>query len=175
MKNKLLFTFALGTCLFGSALSAQSVVTTQQSNMNQEAMNNVKDLANQFARNFPGPYSKNEEQMDAIGDSKVPKLLSGNEILNNNPKTAAFAERNRSAAVIFAKIGDEYIVVSADRSFKRGDKLDRNSPAFQNLSQGMGFTGKINLAGKDYLAKYDLLKDKRGNVVGAFLVATPAQ
>lgn len=180
MKKNSLLTLGLGLCLVAGQLSAQNQGLMDKQTDNSLSVSNLKDLSNNFAKHFPGPYVLEKDNLETIGKNKVPHLRSSSdEILNNNQKVIAFAARNNANVSIYAKVGDEFVRISTsfkrrDGSTARGTALDHESPAYQNLSKDMGFTGKMMVHGKEYLVKYDPIKDKRGNIVGAFLVAVPS-
>jgi methyl-accepting chemotaxis protein-2 (aspartate sensor receptor) len=180
MKKQLLF--ALSTIfLLNGQISAQPATIDKHAQATNEDKNvaQIKSLSNEFINHFHGPYTVSEENAETFGEKRVPQLnAAGGEVLNNNPKVGPFAARNHVYATIFAKSGDEFIVISTPLKREkgpgaRGTALDHDHPAYKNLSKGLGFTGKITLFGKDFIAKYDVIKDRKDNVVGAVMVAKP--
>lgn len=180
MKKQVLLSLSTVMFLFSAQLSAQTAtMEKKQQTSNDQAVAHVKKLSNDFINNFHGPYTVSEEDSEMIGSRKVPQLSSNSgDILNNNPKVNNFSARNHVYTSIFVKSGDEFIVISTPLKREkgpgaRGTILDHENPAYQNLSKGLGFTGKGVLFGKDFIVKYDVIKDKKDKVVGALMVAVP--
>lgn len=172
--NKL-FLFSTLACLtaVGSVATAQSYGPP----VLQAPHADIKNLSAAFAQKFAGPYEMDPHQTEKIGEKTVP-LIRGNQVtLNNNPELQTFASRNNANATIFVKVGDEFVrtatnLVNPQGVNARGTILDHDSPAYKNLIAGNSFTGKVVVYGQEYNTKYDLIKDKKGRVIGAFLVAT---
>lgn len=177
MKN-MIFTFLALSVMCGTTVSAEQMLSERNVTQSHLAQANVKDISREFNQLFPGPYSLSDSDFETIKDKKFPRLTSNGEVLNSNAKVIAFAEKNKAFAAIFIKNEKDVIVISSNLKKSNnisveGLKLDRDNTIYQMLSDGMGFHGKVTLWGKEYFAKLDPLKDKKGRVVGAFLVALP--
>lgn len=180
MKKQVLLVLSTTMFLLNGQISAQpETMAKQQQTGNDQDVAKIKNLSNEFLSKFHGPYTISEENSETIAGKKIPQLsVSSGEVLNNNPKVGVFAARNHVYTAIFVKSGDEFIVISNPLKREqgvgaRGTTLDHDNPAYKNLSNGLGFTGKIELFGKDFIAKYDVIKDKKDKVVGAVMVAKP--
>lgn len=178
MKKQALFILS-SLFLFGN-LSAQPATFDQQKQLsNDQDVAQIKILSSEFLNTFHGPYTVSEENAETINNKKIPQIsAAGGEVLNDNSKVGPFSAKNRVYATIYAKSGDEFIVIATPLKREkgpgaRGTQLDHDHPAYQNLSKGLGFTGQVNIFGKDFIAKYDVIKDRKDNVVGAIMVAKP--
>lgn len=71
--------------------------------------------------------------------------------------------------------GDDFLRVTtsvkgADGKRAVGTLLDRSHPAYRSLRGGNSFTGYATIFGKQYMTKYDPLRDRAGRLIGAIYV-----
>jgi methyl-accepting chemotaxis protein-2 (aspartate sensor receptor) len=140
----------------------------------------VRELAKEFLKNMPGQFTVDKEQKQTLGKYEVPVMRNGDWVLVDPPVALvdSFAARTKAKATLFVKAGDEFVRVSTSLNITpsldgEGTILDHASGAYKNLIQGKRYTGKVTLFGKQFVADYDVIKEKGGKVIGAYLVAIP--
>lgn len=89
-----------------------------------------------------------------------------------------FTKQTQIVATIFVKSGSNFQRDWTSLKTERGQsairtKLDPQSPAYQNLMQGVSYTGKTELFGKDYTAYYGVIKNEIGQIIGAYFLGIP--
>lgn len=176
MKKFLLLSTVLGLTLIGNPLSADT--STLKIASTAEMAQSVKQYGFDFTKTFPGPFTINPTKVEKIGKYEVPELKSGGQVLNSNAVLTNFTARTKTSSAIFVKVKDEFVMIATtlmkeDGTSSRGSIIDHSNPAYSSLMNGSLYTGKVMLFGKQYIAMYDLLKDKTGKPLGAYLVALP--
>jgi len=161
-----------------SFMGAEQMLNGQYTQNVHVRQPNIKDASREFNALFPGPYSLTETELETTREKKIPQLMSSGEVLNSNAKIPAFALKNNAFVAVLVKNDKEFIIVSSNLKKSNdlsveGLKLDHENPAYKNLTEDLGFNGKVNLWGKEYQIKVDPLKNKKGQVIGAFLVGLP--
>lgn len=184
MKLPLLGSLFASMVLASHPLSAAGVITTSPGGAKPTGyathpqLSNLKTLASEFAKNFPGPFTSDTTHSESLGSSSVPQMKSGDLILNDTSVVNNFTERTNAYATIFAKVGKDFITVAS--SFRKSDgtstlgvALDKTNLAYRNFVNGSSFSGMLSLYGKEYQIESGLFRDKTGQVVGAYIVGLP--
>lgn len=96
--------------------------------------------------------------------------LNGNLAITDN-----FTEKIGGVTSIFVRDGDDFVRITTslkDEQGKRviGVKMDRTHPGYQILLTGKNYTGYNILYGKQFINRYDPIKDAQGNVIGVVSV-----
>lgn len=136
----------------------------------------AKSLGRELMRNLPGIFSLEEENKEKIGDYDIPAIRNGNWIISSHPIALvdSFTAQTNAIATIFVKIENEFIrLMTTEANEEAGTILDHASPAYERLLGELRYTGKIVLSDKQYMADYDVFRDKQGRVIGAYLVGIP--
>ena len=86
-----------------------------------------------------------------------------------------FTAETGASATAFAKLGDDFLrittsVKGADGKRAVGTLLDRSHPAYRSLQAGLTYTGYATIFGKQYMTKYEPMRDGAGRVIGALYV-----
>ena len=136
----------------------------------------AKALGKQLMNNLPGIFSLDQEHKEKLGKYSVPAIKNGDWVLMSKPVPLieSFTADTGTVAAFFVRVGDEYVRISTtEPNEKAGTILDHSSPAYHRMVGELRYTGKITLAGKEYMADYDVFRDRPGRVIGAYLVAIP--
>jgi PAS domain S-box-containing protein len=136
----------------------------------------TKKIATVFQSYFHAEFSLDPTRSIVIEDAKTPLLKNGPVILNgNNSIVDRFTVITKSVGTVFVRSEDNFIRIST--SLKKGDgsraigtMLERDHPAYAGLLQGIGYVGKAELFGKDYMTSYQPVKDSKGNVIAVLFV-----
>ena len=129
-----------------------------------------------FCSDFRGQYSIDRSHRITVAGIKTPLLKNGPVLLNlNNRITDRFFGLTGAASTIFVRSGDDFVRIATslykeDGSRALGTFLDRSHPAYSRLIRGEEYVGKSRLFSKDYMAKYQPVKDRRGNVIAVLFV-----
>ena len=136
----------------------------------------TKKIATVFQSYFPAEFSLDTTRSIVIDGAKAPLLKCGSVILNGNYSLVdRFTVITKSVGTVFVRSGDDFIRISTslkkrDGSRAIGTMLERDHPAYSGLLQGIGYAGKAELFGKDYMTSYQPLKDSKGNVIAVLFV-----
>ena len=127
----------------------------------------VERLGRVFVANYGQPFS-----LDANG-----VLHHGNEVisLESTAIPDRFTALAEVAATVLTRKGNDFERTSTsikDASGKRaaGVPLGADHPAVGHLLKGEAFTGKAKMLGRDFMTRYQPIKDQEGKVIGAFFV-----
>jgi methyl-accepting chemotaxis protein-2 (aspartate sensor receptor) len=133
-------------------------------------------LLNVFKNGFNGKIELVETKTVKIGEIETPLLLlNGKQINLDFSKVDELTGLTTAVATIFAKKGDDFVRVTT--SLKKedgktraiGTLLGKSHPAYQYVSQGNPYSGKAVLFGKDYMTRYEPIKQD-GKVIGLFFI-----
>jgi methyl-accepting chemotaxis protein-2 (aspartate sensor receptor) len=111
-----------------------------------------------------------------MGGRAVPTLRCGTKALNLDFSVPdGFTNESGASATVFAKLGQDFLrittsVKGADGKRAVGTLLDRSHPAYRSLQSGQGYTGYATIFGKQYMTKYEPMRDSAGRVIGALYV-----
>ncbi len=148
--------------------SAESSIKAYLAELKHAAQN----LSAVFANTFPGEFQVDRTAEVQVGAYRVPTMLAGQEIVNNNyQQVDAFARATGGNATVFVRQDNDFVrvstsVVKEDGSRAVGTLLDRASPAYTKVMQGERFTGPVELFGKAFITDYNPIKNARGEVIG---------
>ncbi|HNC51069.1 MAG TPA: methyl-accepting chemotaxis protein [Accumulibacter sp.] len=110
------------------------------------------------------------------GDDDPVLKLNGVALNGSTGEVDAFSLRTRgNVATVFAKKGDDFVRVTTsvkkeDGTRAVGTLLGKEHPAYALVREGKSFTGKATLFGRDFMTKYDPIRDASGQVIGLHFV-----
>ena len=133
----------------------------------------AKALGKQLMSNLQGIFSLDSQNTEKLGPYLVPHLLNGNWVIRSKPVALvdSFSEETGAIATLFVKVGDEFVrLTTTEEGESPGTALVHSHPAYKNLLGELRYTNKVTLANKDYMADYDVFRDRQGRVIGAYLV-----
>ncbi len=111
-----------------------------------------------------------------IAGKAVPVLKNGDADMNLDfTLPDKFTALTQVTATVFVKSGDDFVRISTslkkeDGSRAVGTALDRAHPGYARLMAGESYSGMAILFGKQFMTKYDPIKDTQGKVIGASYV-----
>lgn len=111
-----------------------------------------------------------------VGEHETPVLTVAGNVLNlNSAPVDQFTKTTGAVGTVFVRKGDDFIrittsLLQADGKRAQGTLLDRKHPAHSLLLKGEGYVGKAALFGKDYMTKYEPVKDSSGKVQAVLFV-----
>lgn len=133
-------------------------------------------LASVFQSHFPETFSIDPSRSIKIDDKKTPLLKNGETVINlNNSIVDRFAALTHAVGTVFVRSDNDFIRVATSLKKENGSRavgttLERNHPAYQGLLRGIGYVGKAELFGKDYITSYQPVKDGKGNVIAVLFI-----
>ncbi len=189
-------TFGLLTLTLGALITIISISTTRLLEERavasvQQEMKGVKNMVDLFntavtsevnafakilASSFEGPFSLDPAALVDVGGRSTPTLKIGDTVLNNNFAIPdEFTRESGGGATIFVASGEDFIRVSTttkkeDGSRAVGTILDHKHPGYAVLRSGQSYTGLATLFGKQFITRYDPVRDAAGKVVGVLYV-----
>ncbi|HEY4081962.1 MAG TPA: Cache 3/Cache 2 fusion domain-containing protein [Burkholderiaceae bacterium] len=120
-----------------------------------------------FKQEFSGDFKLDE----ASGD-----LFIGSEKLNGNyAQVDNFTNTTGGVATVFAAKGDDFQRVTTSLKNTAGGRamgtmLGKLSPAYAPISAGQPYTGRATLFGRNYMTRYEPIKNSAGQVVGILFI-----
>ena len=130
----------------------------------------TENWAHSFTSSLSGKYT-----LDASGET--PTLnLDGVSLSDHTDQVDAFSNNGKgNVATLFARDGDDFLRVSTsvkkeDGSRATGTRLGKDHPAYNTVREGKPFIGKASLFGRQYMTRYDPIKDSAGQVIGIHFV-----
>jgi methyl-accepting chemotaxis protein-2 (aspartate sensor receptor) len=133
----------------------------------------AKALGKQLMSNLQGIFSLDHQNSEQLGHYRVPHLLNGNWVISATPISLvdSFSKETGAIATLFVKVGDEFVRVNTTEANEApGTILSHSHPAYERLLGELRYTNKVTLSNKDYMADYDVFRDRQGRVLGAYLV-----
>lgn len=153
------------------------LVINSMSSFNSALVDSAGKLSNVFRTYYSGTFSLNEQKTVTVGDKTVPTLMAGTTVINNNTDIVdRYTNVTKAVSAVFVRSGEDFIRVSTsikneDGSRTNGAVLEKTHPAYQNLLKGEAYVGKATLFGKDYMARYEPVKDSQGKVIAVLGIA----
>lgn len=136
----------------------------------------VTVYANVFANSIGKQITRDASRIITVAGTPTPALVAGNIDLNDNlAYVDSFSTQIGGIATIFVWDGADFVRIATsikDENKQRpmGTKLDRNSASFSALRAGNTYIGNNTLFGKQFITRYDPVKDRQGNVIGILFV-----
>lgn len=133
-------------------------------------------LAGGFFKRFDPEFRLDPELPVKVGEEVVPTLWNGTRVLNNDfALPDAFSESTGGVATIFIRVEDDFLRVSTSltkedggRAF--GTRLGKAHPAHAALLLGESYIGTSTLFGRQFMTRYQPVRNAGGDVVGALFV-----
>jgi len=129
-----------------------------------------------FASSFQGGFSLDTQHRVDVQGRQVATLRSGSRALNLDfDLPDSFTSKTGMVATVFARDGDDFIRVTTsirklDGERAIGTPLDRSQPAYADVLKGQAHVGYAIIFGKQYITRYEAIKDSRGQVIGVLFV-----
>jgi methyl-accepting chemotaxis protein len=129
-----------------------------------------------LAKNYTGSFALDTVNTVDIKGRPVPTLSNGGKVLNLDLSVPdQFSRLTGGSATIFARRGADLVRVSTSLKDEKGEPavgtlLDSSGPAYAPLIAGNSFSGLMTLYGRDYMTKYDPIKDSFGKTIGVLFV-----
>ncbi len=130
----------------------------------------TENWAHAFTSSLSGEYT-----LDTAGETPTLKL-DGVSLSDHTDQVDAFSNNGKgNVATLFARDGDDFLRVSTsvkkeDGSRATGTRLGKDHPAYSTVREGKPFIGKASLFGRQYMTRYDPIKDSAGQVIGIHFV-----
>jgi methyl-accepting chemotaxis protein len=137
---------------------------------------NADELISVFKSFYPERVTAPAGRTVAIAGVPTPVLLSGDRMLNLDfTQVDRFTALTGNVATIFARAGDDFVRVTTslkkeDGSRAIGTFLGRQHPGYTKLMNGEVYKGKAILFGRDYLTKYEPIRDAGGAIIGVSFI-----
>ncbi|SFC78744.1 methyl-accepting chemotaxis protein [Massilia yuzhufengensis] len=143
---------------------------------NRSASSQARSFGDIFKASLPGAFELDISAPVDIGGTPAPALKLDGKVLNLDFSAPdRFTAQTAGNATIFAADGDDFVRVSTSVKKENGERavgtrLDRNSPAYAVLRDGRSYIGLATLFGKQYITRYEPVRDGAGKVVAALYV-----
>ena len=138
--------------------------------------NLIKNSARSFAAQMPGAFSLDSSQTMDIEGRPVALLRNAQHVINLDFSIPdAFTRATGLLATVFVRDGEDFIRVSTsvrkqDGARAVGTPLDRSQPAYGRALDGHSYVGYATIFGRQYLTRYDPVRDSNGQVIGILFV-----
>ncbi|WP_047609107.1 methyl-accepting chemotaxis protein [Rahnella aquatilis] len=160
-----------------NAISEQVTGVVDMIEMYNASLNaEVDSYTRLFSHFLPSDFELDPASPVMVGDQSAPVIKAGGTPLNLDSKIPDdFLARTGAISTVFARRGDDFIRITTslkkqDGSRAIGTLLDNTSPAYAQIMAGQSFSGLATLFGKQYITKYQPVRDAQGNVIGILFV-----
>ncbi len=129
-----------------------------------------------FFYHFPDRFSLDSTRSIEIAGQSVPMLENGERSLDLDFAIPdEFQKRTGAISTIFLKQDEDFLRISTSLKKENGERavgtvLDHRDPAYGRLIEGESYHGMANLFGKEYMTKYQPIRDEGSKIVGALFV-----
>ncbi|WP_034294379.1 methyl-accepting chemotaxis protein [Herbaspirillum sp. RV1423] len=136
----------------------------------------IDQLAGKLARSFPGVFVLDDKEQVAVGTEMTPVLRNGADVLNLDFRHIDhFSAATGGSATIFVQRGKDFVRVSTSVKKENGERaigtlLDHAHAGYRDLLAGRSYTGFAQLFGRQYMTRYDPVRDAQGRVVAVLYV-----
>lgn len=136
----------------------------------------INQLARILIRRFSAGFSLQSQQQMLVGNEHTPLLNSGAEVLNLNfGPIDEFAASTGGSATIFVQRGNDFVRIATSIRTENGERavgtlLDHSHAGYRDLLAGRSYTGFAQLFGRQYMTRYDPVRDANGRVVAVLYV-----
>lgn len=136
----------------------------------------IDGFARLFAAQLPDKLQLDNEKMVDVAGKQVPTLKSGETVLNLDFTIPdRFLNLSNVVGTVFVKHGEEFIRITTSVKKENGERalgtiLDHAHPAYAALGAGQALTGMATLFGKQFMTRYDPIKNAEGKIIGASFV-----
>ena len=136
----------------------------------------IDKLARRLAGSFPDTFSTDARELLVVGAETTPVLRNGAEVLNLNfGRIDSFSAATGGSATIFVQRGKDFVRISTSVKKENGERaigtlLDHAHAGYRDLLAGRSYTGFAQLFGRQYMTRYDPVRDAQGRVVAVLYV-----
>ena len=136
----------------------------------------VSVAAKIFSSSFPSVFGVATNQSVNMQGVHLPAMFSGNRQLNMDFSIPdAFTQKTGLLATVFVRHGEDFFrittsVLKQDGQRAVGTSLDRSQPAYEDALAGRSYVGYAAIFGKQFITRYDPVRDARGQVIGILFV-----
>ncbi len=128
----------------------------------------ARSFAKLFRASLPGEFARDP------ADGAL--TVGGQPASGDSAAVDSFATHTGGSATLFALQGEDFVSVATSTKNDKGEralgvKLEAGNPAYAALRKGDAYSGLALLAGRQTIARYELLRDAAGQAVGALRVA----
>ena len=166
--------------LYAETISSMRHITRMAIDMsdayNRSLETSVDHLSSVFSANFADGYVLDETAKVAIGTRMTPVLRNGKNVLNLNFSAVdKFNAMTSGIATVFARQDDDFVRIATSLKKEDGERavgttLDKTHPGYAKALNGEAYVGRATLFGRDYMTKYQPIKDATGKTIGILFI-----
>jgi methyl-accepting chemotaxis protein len=136
----------------------------------------VRNCMAALALHFPQRFTRDELNWVDSAGVLAPGLLCGGTLLNmNHEEIDRFTSRTHATATLFVASGDDFVRIATSVKNQHGERvvgtsLDRSHPGYRSLRAGQAYAGYATLFGKQYMTRYEPIRDGADRVIGVMYV-----
>jgi len=148
------------------------VMTELISASDKDLRQRASTLGSVFQASLAGEFTLDAATLVDINGKPSPTLkLAGQPLNLDFTVVDRFTASTGAVATVFAKTGDDFIRVTTslknDKDARAiGTLLDRSHPGYQLTLEGKSYIGPATLFGRQYMTRYDPIRDADGKVLG---------
>lgn len=136
----------------------------------------IANLGEVFATTLGAPLRLDDERPPRRDELAVPLLYAGDVLLNDAFSLPdRFTKATGAVATVFVRIHDDFLRITTsltkdDGSRALGTWLGQDHPGYRQLLNGQPYVGYARLFGKDYVTRYQPVRDDQGRVIALLFV-----
>ena len=160
-----------------AAVKAQTGMVVEMIEVFDSTSRNEAERSAKLLKNyFPAEFALDTAAMVDVGGTQAPTLKNSDATLNLDAAAVDnFSGATGASATIFVKSAEDFIRISTSVKKEDGQRaigtlLERNHPGYARLLAGESYIGPAVLFGKQFMTRYDPIKDGAGKVIGLLYV-----
>ncbi len=153
-----------------------ALIVTMVGSVDRDLRARLDESSKIFAKGLPkGGFALDATRVEIAGRSVPNMTLAGKPVGLDFTDPDHFGASTGAVATLLVKDGDDFVRVATsvvnDKGARAvGSALDHAHPAYQAVLQGQSYVGPATLFGRQYLTRYDPLKDGSGKLIGLSFV-----
>ncbi|MDO9067560.1 MAG: methyl-accepting chemotaxis protein, partial [Deltaproteobacteria bacterium] len=131
---------------------------------------------NRLLEHLGGEWRLAGEEQVGSGSKNFPALKLNGRVVNNDfTLLDKFTQQFGTLATVNLRVGDDFYRIATslkneDGSRPVGTALGSDHPAVPYLLKGESYVGKVTMFNREFITKYQPIKNERGEVIGALFV-----
>ena len=136
----------------------------------------INRFARTLASHFPDTFTRDNQHQVMVGTENTPLLFCGGAVLNLNFAVAdQFSATTGASATVFVKRDKDFVRIATSVTKENGERavgtlLDHSHAGYQSLLAGQSYIGFAQLFGRQFMTRYDPIRDVHENVIGVLYV-----
>ncbi len=141
----------------------------------QDIRERTNSLSKAFQATLKGSMELRDSMVEIKGRATPVLALNGKTINLDFSFVDPFTETTGAVATVFAKTGEDFVRIATSLKNEKAERavgtlLDREHPGYKAVTAGESFVGVATLFGRQYMTRYDPIRNEAGQTIGLSFV-----